>query len=224
MRILVVEDDARLQRNITALLVRDYYAVDMAGTAEEALFKGLGEDYDCILLDWMLPDKSGVAVLRELRKQGVEAPVIMLTARSMPDEVVTGLNAGADDYIVKPFEAEILLARVRAAIRRKTKTLEATKIMLGSLVMDGSSREVRVGEQVLQLTPKEYALLEYLLHHKNQTVSRETLIDHVWDDRVNLFSNSVDVYIAHLRKKLRTYELDRMIKTIPGLGYRLCSD
>jgi DNA-binding response OmpR family regulator len=103
MRILVVEDDPRLQKNITTLLVRSYYAVDAAGTAEEALFKGMGEDYDCILLDWMLPDKSGIAVLKELRKNHVESPVIMLTARAMPDEVVTGLNAGADDYIVKPF-------------------------------------------------------------------------------------------------------------------------
>jgi len=223
MRVLVVEDDPRLLANIATILTRAYYAVDTAATGREGMDKVLTEDYDCVVLDWMLPDGDGVNYLRKLRKQQIKTPVIMLTARSLSPDVIMGLDAGADDYITKPFDAEVLLARIRAAIRR-TLTPAPTSLRAGLIVVETASHQVRVDSTPLLLTPKEYALLEYLMVYKNTMVPRIDLISHVWDENANLFSNSVDVYINHLRKKLSPYKQDSRIKTVKGMGYMICDD
>jgi DNA-binding response OmpR family regulator len=224
MRILVVEDDLRLRTNISTLLIRAYYAVDSAANGCEALEKGMGEDYDCILMDWMLPDLSGIEIVAELRKQAVKIPIIMLTARNMPHEVIKGLDVGADDYIAKPFDTKVLLARIRAVIRRKNQDVRNQELEAGPISLSSANREIRIDGAVMETTPKEFALLEYLLHYKNQTVSRVDLISHVWDENANLFSNTVDVYISHLRRKLAMFNQAHRLKTIKGMGYRLCDD
>jgi DNA-binding response OmpR family regulator len=224
MRILVVEDNERLNRNIGILLTRASYAVDTSTCGLEGLEKGLSGEYDCILLDWMLPDISGPEVLTSLRKQHIGTPILMLTARNMPHEVVGALDRGADDYLTKPFDSEVLLARIRAVIRRKTNKVETQVLSAGMLILDLAQREVTIGTTTVSLTPKEFSLLEYLLYCKNQTVPRMDLITHVWDENANLFSNMVDVYVSYLRKKLRPHKLDHLIETVKGVGYRICDD
>jgi DNA-binding response OmpR family regulator len=163
-----------------------------------------------------------VQVIAALRKQEITYPMIMLTARSLSDDVVTGLNAGADDYVSKPFDTAVLLARIRAAIRRKVDPTHPAILSAGAVRLNTATREVFVEQELIALSPKEFALLEYLLLHKNKPVSRVELITHVWDEQANMFSNSVDVHMSYLRKKLAAYDQAQVIQTVSGVGYKIC--
>ncbi|HUC20389.1 MAG TPA: response regulator transcription factor [Candidatus Polarisedimenticolaceae bacterium] len=218
MRILVVEDNQKLAGYIKKALEQKSYSVDCAYDGHNGEDIALVGDYDLIILDIMLPFKDGVAVCKELRAQDIVIPIIMLTARGELDDTVVGLDSGADDYLVKPFELEELLARIRALLRRPhQKTPEVLSAQ--DVVLDQAQSIARKGEDQIRLTLKEFALLEYLLRNKNRTVSREQILDHCWDHTFDSFSNIVDVYIKQLRKKLDDKD-ETYIKTVRGLGYQ----
>ncbi len=220
MRILVVEDDQSLHRIIQRRLKEEGYAVDGCYDGEDALMYMTSGVYDCIILDWMLPKKDGVIVLREFRSQGGETPVLMLTAKDAISDRVSGLDAGADDYLTKPFAFDELLARVRALMRRNTSAKENT-LQLADLVMDLPKHTVRRGEKEISLTSREYALLEYFLRNQGQVLTRSQIADHVWNYDFDYDSNVVDVYIRYLRNKIdRGFDVP-LIHTVRGCGYVL---
>ncbi len=220
MRILVVEDDQSLHRIIQRRLKEEGYAVDGCYDGEDALMYMTSGVYDCIILDWMLPKKDGVIVLREFRSQGGETPVLMLTAKDAISDRVSGLDAGADDYLTKPFAFDELLARVRALMRRNTGAKENT-LQLADLVMDLPKHTVRRGEKEISLTSREYALLEYFLRNQGQVLTRSQIADHVWNYDFDYDSNVVDVYIRYLRNKIdRGFDVP-LIHTVRGCGYVL---
>lgn len=222
MRILVVEDDLVLSKNVSIILKRASYAVDTADCVGEATEKLASMEYDLVLIDWKLPDGSGVELCRETRKNNPEVKIVMLTANSQVEDKIEGLDAGADDYITKPFEMEELLARIRSALRRSG--MSATKnIVIDDLEIDTSLRIVkRKGIEIL-LSTKEYALLEYLAINEGIAVSRVDLLSHVWDENVNIFSNTVDVHIRYLRNKIDNGNGNKLIKTVKGKGYAISS-
>ena len=220
MRILVVEDDAPLASILLRTLREESYAVDHAPDGQEAEWLAFENPYDLIILDLMLPRKNGMEVLKTLRDGGLTTPVLILTARDAKEDVVKGLDHGADDYLTKPFNLDELLARVRALLRRPGGE-PASIIEAGPLKIDPSRREVTREGQVLQLTAKEYALLEYLARHAGTVLSRTQLSEHVWDMNFEPTSNVVDVYIGYLRNKVdRPFE-HALIKTVRGHGYML---
>jgi two-component system, OmpR family, response regulator len=216
MRILVAEDEADLARTLRKALAEDGYAVDLAPTGDAALDKASVIPYDTILLDMMLPGRSGLAVLAALRERGIRTPVLILTARDAVDDKVRGLNVGADDYMTKPFALTELLARVRALIRRASPE-PVNELVAGPLVVDTCARVVRQGGTVVDLTAREYAILELLARRKGSVVTRSTIYDHVYDDREDTLSNVVDVFIAALRRKLGA----DVIRTRRGHGYMI---
>ena len=217
MRLLIVEDNKKLAGYIKVALERKSYTVDCVYDGKEGKKRAMFDDYDLLILDIMLPKKDGITVCKNLREVDINIPIIMLTAKSQVDDKVAGLDAGADDYLVKPFELKELLARVRALLRRpKEKTAEILKAQ--DIVIDNANYSVRKGKKELKLTLKEYAVLEYLVRKKGQVVNREQLLDHCWDFAFDSFSNIVDVYIKQLRKKLN--DKDKYIKTIRGIGYQ----
>lgn len=218
MRILVVEDDQSLHRIIVRRLKEEGYAVDGCFDGEDALDYMASEVYDCIILDWMLPKKDGVIVLREFRSQGHRTPVLMLTAKDSVMDRVFGLDAGADDYLTKPFAFDELLARIRALLRRNTGGTE-NKLQLADLVMDLSKHTVHRGETEIHLTSREYALLEYFLRNQEQVLTRSQIADHVWNYEFDYDSNVVDVYIRYLRKKIDKGFDEPLIHTVRGYGY-----
>lgn len=218
MRILVVEDDQSLHRIIVRRLKEEGYAVDGCFDGEDALDYMTSEVYDCIILDWMLPKKDGVIVLREFRSQGHRTPVLMLTAKDSVMDRVSGLDAGADDYLTKPFAFDELLARIRALLRRNTGGTE-NKLQLADLVMDLSKHTVHRGETEIHLTSREYALLEYFLRNQEQVLTRSQIADHVWNYEFDYDSNVVDVYIRYLRKKIDKGFDEPLIHTVRGYGY-----
>lgn len=220
MRILVVEDDAPLASILLRTLREESYAVDHAPDGQEAEWLAFENPYDLIILDLMLPRKNGMEVLKTLRDGGLTTPVLILTARDAKEDVVKGLDQGADDYLTKPFNLDELLARVRALLRRPSGE-PASMIEAGPLRIDPSRKEVTRDGQVLQLTAKEYALLEYLARHAGTVLSRTQLSEHVWDMNFEPTSNVVDVYIGYLRNKVdRPFE-HALIKTVRGHGYML---
>lgn len=220
MRILVVEDDAPLASILLRTLREESYAVDHAPDGQEAEWLAFENPYDLIILDLMLPRKNGMEVLKTLRDGGLTTPVLILTARDAKEDVVKGLDQGADDYLTKPFNLDELLARVRALLRRPSGE-PAAVIEAGPLRIDPSRKEVTRDGQVLQLTAKEYALLEYLARHAGTVLSRTQLSEHVWDMNFEPTSNVVDVYIGYLRNKVdRPFE-HALIKTVRGHGYML---
>ena len=220
MRLLVVEDDLRMVALLTRALEEDGYAVDSSGDGRDALWMAVEHDYDAIVLDGMLPGLDGVEVVRGLREAGRWTPVLLLTARTGFDDRVAGLDAGADDYLAKPFDYGELAARIRALLRRGTSARPAV-LRNGDLDLDPASRRVtRAGDRI-GLTTKEFALLELLLRHRGDVLTRTFIHDHVWDDAFDPASNVVDQYIASLRRKLdRPYARDD-VQTIRGAGYRL---
>lgn len=221
MKILLVEDEQKLGRAIKAGLEQDGYAVDHLETADEGLAYAETENYDVIVLDRMLPDnKDGLDICRELRKQGNTTPTLMLTARGETTDRVTGLDAGADDYLVKPFEFSELLARLRALQRRPTQTVGPV-ITHGSLSIDTVLKQVQVAGKSVKLSKKEYALLEYLAHHTDQISSKDQILEHVWDFDSDVLPNTVEVFIRSLRKKIDGTSSESLIETIRGFGYRL---
>jgi two-component system, OmpR family, response regulator len=216
MRILLVEDDAKLARALAKGLRGHAYAVDLAGDADEALLRAGVYAYDAVVLDIMLPGRDGFAVCRALRERGVAAPVLMLTARDAVDDRIRGLDAGADDYLPKPFDFGELLARLRALLRRGAAGREP-ELRVGDLVVDPATHEVALGGRAVELTAREFAVLEYLARHPGEVVSRTTLLEHVWDENFEGSTNVVDVYVGYLRRKLR----EPLIATVRGVGFRL---
>lgn len=220
MRILVVEDDAPLASVLVRSLREESYAVDHAQDGQEAEWLAFENPYDLIILDLMLPRKHGLEVLKTLRDGNIHAPVLILTARDTKEDVVKGLDRGADDYLTKPFNLEELLARVRALLRRQTG--EAPPLIeAGPLKIDPSRKEVTRDGTAIQLTAKEYALLEYMARHAGTVLSRTQLSEHVWDMNFEPTSNVVDVYVGYLRSKVDKPFTVPMIKTIRGHGYML---
>jgi two-component system OmpR family response regulator len=220
----VVEDQEKMRELLRRGLVEGGYSVDTSDDGLEALGLALSEPYDVIVLDVMLPGLEGFEVCRQLREKGVWTPVLMLTARDAVADRVAGLDGGADDYLVKPFAFEELLGRLRALLRRGATERPAV-ISCGSLSLDPATRVVQCDGALIELSAKEFALLEFLMRHKNQVLARTTIIEHVWDYSYDGFSNVVDVYIRYLRDKIdRRFGLE-LLHTIRGAGYRLtCSD
>lgn len=223
MRILVVEDDRKVAGFIAQGLREEGYAVDHAPDGDEATVMAHVNEYDVILLDLMLPKKNGLQVAAELRREGRQTPILMLTARDATEDVVRGLDAGADDYLAKPFKFDELLARVRALVRRggagRTELLSH-----GPIELDRLKHRVRVAGKTVDLTPKEFQLLEHLLLHRGEVVRRTDLLEKVWDLSFDPETNVVDVHVANLRRKLRRAADIDPIHTVRGVGYQLGGD
>jgi len=220
MRILLVEDEIRIADFIKRGLREEHYTVDLAPTGEKALFLAETNPYDLIVLDVMLPDGDGRGICRQLRGKKIHVPVLMLTARGSVEEKVSGLDAGADDYLTKPFAFEELLARVRALLRRDA-TVKTTSLKVEDLELDQLTRKVRRSGKEIGLSAKEYALLEYLMMHAGQVVTRTMISEHVWGDDFDSFTNIIDVYTNFLRKKIDKGFKKELIHTVRGVGYIL---
>jgi two-component system copper resistance phosphate regulon response regulator CusR len=220
MRILLVEDERQAAQLLAKGLREQTYAVDVAADGEAALFMIHDNDYDLIILDVMLPRKDGLTVCRELRASGCAVPVLMLTARDALQDRIAGLDMGADDYLVKPFSFQELLARVRALLRRG-HAMQPLLFTVADLVIDTHSRNVKRGGQSIQLTAKEYALLEYLARRAGALVTRAEIAEHVWDDSYDPFSNLIEVYIQRLRRKVDEGREPKLLRTRRGAGYAL---
>ena len=216
MRILVVEDDTTLNRQIKDALTEGGYAVDVAFDGEEGHYLGDTEPYDAVVLDIGLPIKDGISVLEEWRRAGRTMPVLILTARDRWSDKVQGIDAGADDYVAKPFHVEEVLARVRALVRRAAGHA-ANEIECGSVRLDMKAGRVTVDGNPVKLTSHEYRVLEYLLHHRDRVVSRTELIEHLYDQDFDRDSNTIEVFVGRLRKKMPA----ELIETVRGLGYRI---
>ena len=220
MRVLVVEDHERMAELLRRGLTEEGYAVDVVGTGRDAGWMTDENDYDAIVLDVVLPDQDGFTVCRGIRERGGWSPVLMLTARDAVEDRVRGLDAGADDYLTKPFSFDELLARTRALIRRGSSERRPV-LRVGDLTLDPASHRSARGDAELRLTPKEFALLEYFLRHPGEVLSRSRLIEHVWDFSFDADSNVVDVQVLSLRQKIdRPFGRDS-IETVRGSGYRL---
>lgn len=223
MRVLVVEDEIKMAALIRRGLEREGYAVDMAADGAEALWAAREQDYDAIVLDAMIPAPDGFAVCRTLREEGRWAPVVMLTARDSVDDRVRGLDAGADDYLTKPFAFAELFARLRALTRRQV-VARPVALTVGDLELDPATRSVSRSGTAITLSVKEFALLEFLMRHPDEVLTRQAILEHVWDFAYDGVSNVVDVYIRYLREKVdRPFARDT-IETVRGVGYRLLTD
>ena len=223
MRLLVVEDDVKLAELLRRGLETDGYAVDHAPDVAEATWLAREQPYDAIVLDVLLPDGSGLDLCAGLRSEQVWTPVIMLTARQTVPDRIAGLDAGADDYLAKPFSLDELLARLRAVIRRGPVE-RPTAIVVGQLVLNPVAHDVRLGEVPIDLTPTEFRLLALLMRHPDETLSRSEIVQHVWDFAFESDSNVVDVYIRYLREKVDRRFETHYIETVRGVGYRLRSE
>ena len=219
MRILVVEDDVNLNRQLKEALTEAGYAVDVAFDGEEGHFLGDTEPYDAIVLDIGLPQMDGLSVLEEWRRAGKTTPVLLLTARDRWSDKVQGIDAGADDYVAKPFHMEEVLARIRALVRRAAG-LASNEIVAGSVRLDARSGKVTVDGQSVKLTSHELRLLSYLMHHKGKVISRTELTEHLYDQDFDRDSNTIEVFVGRLRKKLP----EDCIQTVRGLGYQIAED
>lgn len=222
MHILVVEDEQRLARLLRRVLMEERQTVDLVHDGSSALELGLSGTYDLIILDLMLPDLDGISICKQIRAADVMTPILMLTARGAVEDRVAGLNAGADDYLGKPFAMEELLARVNALLRRGSRTTElSTALKVGDLTLDLVRHEVQRAGRVIELTPKEFALLEYLMQNAGRALSRTQIIDHVWRYDLETLSNVVDMYIHYLRDKVDRGFGRQLIKTVRGVGYKV---
>jgi DNA-binding response OmpR family regulator len=220
MRILIAEDDPRLGASLKQGLEESHYAVDLATDGSTALALGQDVDYDLIVLDVRLPQLSGFDVCRELRRQNRMMPIIFLTALGDIEQRVTGLDLGADDYLVKPFAFLELQARIRALLRRDSGKRSAV-LLFGDITLDPSTHEVWRGSRVVDLSSKEYALLEFLMRHPRQVLSRQVIADHVWDMDADHLSNVIDVYVSYLRRKLCSEGESDVLQAVRGYGYQL---
>jgi DNA-binding response OmpR family regulator len=220
MRVLIAEDDVKMAGLLKRGLEEEGYAVDVARTGPDALWAGTENPYDAILLDVMLPELDGFEVCRQLRAGNRWAPVLMLTARDAVPDRVAGLDAGADDYLTKPFSFSELLARLRAIMRRGPSERPAV-LASGDLVLDPAAKRVTRAGAVVDLTPKEFALLEYFMRHPGEVLTRTRILEHVWDFAYDGDSNVVDVYVRYVREKVDRPFGQRSIETVRGTGYRL---
>ena len=218
MKILLVEDEIDLNNIVTKYLKKNGYSVDSVFDGEEALDYLKSGEYDLVILDIMLPKINGFEVIKELRNKGNHTSVLMLTARDSADDKVKGLDLGADDYLVKPFDFNELLARMRAVVRRKYGN-SSNNLIIGDLVLDTSKKSITRGEKEIELTGKEYEVLEYLMQNKNRILSREQIKQHVWDYNYEGDSNIIDVLIKNIRKKIDVEDGKQIIYTKRGLGY-----
>jgi DNA-binding response OmpR family regulator len=223
VRILVVEDELKIARAIQRVLIAERFSVDLAEDGVAGLALAGERDYDVILLDRMLPDLDGMEVLRLLRSRGVRSPILMLTALGTLDHRVAGLDAGADDYLAKPFAFSELLARIRALARRLPERT-SERIAAGEIVLDPLRIRVAVGEASQELTAREFALLAYLVRHVGEVVTRQQILDAVWGAEPDVYSNVVDLYIHYLRDKLEALGRRDVIRTVRGVGYSLRVD
>ena len=220
MRLLLVEDDVSIARFVRKGLAEQSYAVDVATSGEEALYNVSIGVYDGIILDVIIPPPDGFEVCRRLRAEGTQTPILMLTARDLVSDRIGGLDAGADDYLVKPFEFGELLARVRALLRR-TGQPQKPVLTIGGLRIDTRSHRVELDGAAVSLTTKEYALLEFLGRNAGQIVDREQIADHVWNQDFDPFSNLIEVYVKRLRRNIEKVSTKKLIHTIRGAGYML---
>ncbi|WP_026380593.1 response regulator [Afifella pfennigii] len=216
MRVLVVEDDEDLNRQMVAALSEQGYAVDTALDGEEGHFLGESEPYDAVILDIGLPQMDGLSVLEAWRREGRTMPVLILTARDRWSDKVQGIDAGADDYVAKPFHMEEVLARIRALVRRAAGHA-SNELVAGPVRLDLRASRVTVAGNPVKLTSHEYKVLEYLMHHRGKTISRTELTEHLYDQDFDRDSNTIEVFVGRLRKKLGT----DIIETVRGLGYRI---
>jgi len=224
MRVLLVEDEPHAAQVLAKGLREQAYAVDVAADGETALFQVGTTDYDALILDLMLPRVNGLAVCRSIREGGNAVPILMLTARDAVESRIEGLDCGADDYLVKPYDFGELLARLRAVIRRGRQPVLPERLVVGPLTVETRSRRARVRDAEIVLTAKEYALLEYLARRAGDVVSRGDIAEHVWDEHYDPLSNVVDVYIQRLRRKLEAAGQEALIRTRRGEGYQLTGD
>ncbi len=222
MRILIVEDEAAIAQAVKKMLEHEGFAVDWIADGNEArqrisLYR---KEYDLVILDLMLPGVSGHDICQSVRNDGVDMPILILTARDLVQDKVSLLNSGADDYLAKPFSFEELFARIKALLRRPKETLPVV-LSVGTLSLDTKTRNVSFRKKMLELTTKEYALLEYLMRHPDEVIDRERIMDHLWGFEFDSFSNVVDVHIKNLRKKLDPKKGREILETVRGVGYRL---
>lgn len=220
-KILLVEDEGKIANAVARGLKYEDFDVTIASDGEEALVLGKDEDFDCIILDRMLPLKEGVEVCKELRKSNIKTPIIMLTAKSGVNDKVEGLDAGADDYLAKPFSLDELLARIRALLRRPNNIV-SDELKVGDLILNTTTFEARRDDKLINLSKKEYDLLEYLMRNANRIISKEKIINHVWDFDSNILPNTVEVYMGYLRNKIdKPFKDKKMLQTVRGFGYKL---
>ena len=222
MRILIIEDEKKLAESLKKGLERSGYATDylLDGETGERRIELYHKDYDAVVLDLMLPGKNGFEVCRSVRQKGFTLPILILTARDMAEDKILALDSGADDYLVKPFSFDELLARLRALLRRPAASL-ANELETGTLVMKIAEREVYQGQEKIDLTLKEFELLHYLMRHPGEALGREDLYLHLWDFADNAMSNVIDAHVKNLRKKLGGHDKATNIETVRGVGYRL---
>lgn len=220
MRILIVEDDQLIRETLRDGLTMESYAVDVASDGREGYLSARGEDYDLIILDVMMPEMDGLEVCCKLRGDRVETPILFLTARDQASDIVDGLDRGGDDYLPKPFDFDVLLARVRALLRRP-KTKLGENLVVGDLTLNPATKEVERAGQAIKLTQKEFALLEYLMRCSPRVCSKENIISHVWDFDADVLPNNVESFIKFLRKKVDKPFCKPLIKTVSGFGYKI---
>jgi len=222
MKILVVEDDEDMRSLLCEALVDELYAVDSVATGVEADEEMAVNEYDLVILDWSIPPPSGLDLLKSWRQAGIRLPVLMLTGKRDLADRVSGLDSGADDYLTKPFAIEELLARVRSLMRRRDRSLE--RLQAGDLVIDRASRSVTLAGTAVRLTAKEFGVLEYLVARKDQVVTRTELAEHVWDHAFDAMSNTVDVIVYRVRKRIDSDRTHKLLHTVTGIGYLLSSE
>ncbi|MEE8282296.1 MAG: response regulator transcription factor [candidate division NC10 bacterium] len=220
MRLLVVEDEKKVASFIKQGLEEESYAVDVASDGEEGLGMALDRVHDLIILDILLPKMDGLRILQELRREKVTTPVLLLTVRATIEDKVLGLDAGADDYLTKPFAFEELLARVRALLRRRAEA-EPPVLQVADLTLDPARRVVARGGEKVELTPREFALLAYFMRNPGRVLTRTTISEHVWDYNFDTMTNVIDVYVNYLRKKIDAGREPKLIHTVRGVGYVL---
>jgi DNA-binding response OmpR family regulator len=220
MRILIVEDEHRIANSIKKGLEQESYAVDVAYDGEDGYDLASSEDYDVIILDLMLPGMDGIKISESLRKNKIHTPILILTAKGQIQDKVKGLDSGADDYLTKPFAFEELLARVRALSRRPKTALDLT-LAVGDLTLNPKSFEVKRGKKSINISSKEFSLLEYLMRNKGKILSKDQIIAHVWDYDADILPNTVEVYIKSLRNKIDISPKKPLIKTVRGFGYKI---
>lgn len=220
MRILVVEDEESLALKIKNVLESEKHQVEVAFDGDDGLDLALTEEYDLLILDILLPGMNGIQILKDVRKEGFKMPVLLLTAKNRVEDKVNGLDAGADDYLTKPFALPELLARVRSLLRRASDEKSAV-LSVADIELNTSTHEVKRGKEMVSLTAREYAILEFLLYNKNRVLSRLSIAEHVWGDNFDMFTmtNFVDVHIKNLRKKIDDNREKKLIQTIRGVGY-----
>jgi DNA-binding response OmpR family regulator len=223
MRVLLIEDDRKAARLLSKGLQEEGFVVDVASTGEDGEEQAALNEYDVVILDWLLPGRDGLAVCRALRASGNSTPILMLTARDSVADRVSGLGTGADDYLTKPFALDELLARIQALLRR-SRSVQPVVLRVADLTLDPVTRRVSRGSVVVTLTPKEYAILEVLMRNVGQVVTRTRLAERVWDEASEVLDNLVDAHVSHLRKKVDREASVPLIHTVRGVGYRLGPD